>query len=211
LKNAVWIFLAAAISLSLLACGTSGSDDAGVADSGNPDGGGGGGKDGGGGDGGNPIGPGDFAGTIKIDWTYNGVPFTVKMDDATLTVKDNGIDETNYTLAGTAVISPVSFSYSGSLYTLSDPASKSYSEKYGFKVLKTNPPTVRWSFMEDWTYASGGSPFMCMVNFNTRTGTACATLSDVPVQSLDNIDGQFTMDCMAPAYGGTAVWDFTKK
>ena len=108
----------------------------------------------------------------------------VKMEDARLTVKDNGPDETNYTLTGTAVISPASFEYASTVYTLSDPASVSYSKKYGFKVLKTSPPKVRWGFAEDWTYLSGAAPMGVVVNFQTMSGANCMTSADVDRKSV---------------------------
>ncbi len=61
--------------------------------------------------------PGDFTGAITIDWHFLGLNFVITIDDATLTLKDDGIDETNYTMSGTAKISPSTFTYGGNVYT----------------------------------------------------------------------------------------------
>jgi hypothetical protein len=154
--------------------------------------------------------PGDFTGAITINWQFSGLNFVITINDATLTLKDDGIDETNYTLSGTATISPGSFTYGGNVYTLAEAAEKAFSDEYGFKVRKLPEPAVRWGYVEMWEYQSGGSPFGVVVNFGTKTGTGCGGIFDVPIASLDNLDGQYTMSCME-AYGGTAVWEFTKQ
>jgi len=153
--------------------------------------------------------PGDFTGTLNIAWHFSGLDFTIQIDDAKLTLTDDGIDETNYTLSGTAKISPTTFNIASYKYTLSDSPAKSFS-KYGFKVRKIPKPAVRLDYAEDWTYTSGDAQFMVIVNFMNRTGPGCSQLDDVPVASLDKLDGQYTMSCMEPGYGGTATWKFTK-
>ncbi len=145
---------------------------------------------------------GDFTGTITITETYLGQVFTVTIDDATLTVKDDGIDETNYTLTGTAKISPATFMIGDAVFTLAESANKTVNEEYGFKVLKTDPPTVRWSFIEGWEYSSSGSPFGVTISYST---SACGD-GDVDVSSLDDIDGSYTMGCYL---GAGAAWNFT--
>jgi hypothetical protein len=155
--------------------------------------------------------PGDFTGKITIGWTTMGQPFTITIDDATLTLKDDGMDETNYTMSGTAKISPSTFTIGGNVYLIADAVEKPFSDEYGFKVRKLPQPAARWGYAEMWTYTSGGSPLGIVVNFATKTGYGCGGIFDVPVASLDNIDGQYTMSCMEPTYGGTAIWEFTKQ
>ncbi len=70
---------------------------------------------------------------------------------------------------------------------------------------------MRWGYAEMWTYESGSSPLGIVVNFATKTGTGCGGIVDVPIAGLDTLDGQYTMSCMEPAYGGTAIWEFTKQ
>ncbi len=155
--------------------------------------------------------PGDFKGAITINWQFSGLNFVITINDATLTLKDDGIDETNYTLSGTATISPGTFTYGGNVYTLAEAAEKAFSSEYGFKVRKLPEPAVRWGYAEMWNYTSGSSPFGIVVNFGTKTGLGCGGIVDVPIASLDTLDGEYTMSCMEPAYGGTAIWEFTKQ
>ncbi len=146
-----------------------------------------------------------FTGKITISWNYLGVVlFTIEMNDAKLTMKDDGPDETNYTLTGTAVISPKSCS----LGTLSESESKAYYDEYGFKVLKTDPPRVRWGFAESWNYVSSNDiPLLIIVNW--FTWKSMGVPYDVPIKDLNTLDGSYNMDYLMPAYGGTATWKFT--
>jgi hypothetical protein len=155
--------------------------------------------------------PGDFTGKITISWSFMELPFTITIDDVTLTLKDDGLDETNYTMSGTAKISPSSFTYGGNVYIISDAVEKPFTDDYGFKVRKLPQPAVRWGYAEGWTFASGGSTIAIVVNFATKKGYGCGQIVDVPIPDLDTLDGQYTMSCMAPAYSGTANWEFTKK
>ncbi len=151
-----------------------------------------------------------FTGKITISWNYGGIGnvFTIEMNDAKLTMKDDGPDETNYTLTGTAVISPKSFSYGDEVFTLKESESKDYCDEYGFKVLKTNPPAVRWGFGKSWDYVnSKGTPFPIIVNW--FTWKSFSVVYDVPIKDLNTLDGSYNMDCFMPGYGGTATWKFT--
>ncbi len=155
--------------------------------------------------------PGDFKGTITINWPFSGLNFVITIDDATLTLKDDGIDETNYTMSGTATISPSTFTYGGNVYTLAtlqrnpslmtmDSRSASFlSRPCDGAMLKCGP------------LQAATPPFGIVVNFGTKTGTGCGQIVDVPIADLDTLDGQYTMSCMEPAYGGTAIWEFTKQ
>lgn len=147
---------------------------------------------------------GDFSGTITIDQDFMGTRFIVKIEDAVLTEKDDGPDETNYTLSGTAVISPDTFIVGETVYTLAENAGKVYIDDYGFKVLKTTPASVRWGFVEGWEYSGGGESLPVTINFSTSN---CGD-GDIPVTSVDDIDGSYTMPCYLNA---GAEWSFLKK
>jgi hypothetical protein len=150
---------------------------------------------------------GSFTGSIGIEWTFIGVPFTIEISDAKLVMRDDGPDETNYTLAGTAEIKQKSFMSSGQVYTLSDNAKKTVNLEYGFKVRKTPDPAVRWSYAESWEYKDQtGKPLLVTVNFSTSKSPA--EMEDVPVADVDKIDGAYNMSFMMPNFGGTATWGF---
>ncbi len=151
-------------------------------------------------------------GEIYITYSVGKLVFNVTMKNATLIQIDDGPDETNYTMEGTAVIAPSQFhTDDGGTYVLTDPAPQAYNQEYGFKVLKTTPPTVRWSFEATWNYTLAGpypAPFLAVISFGTRGGTNCTAFSDVQVVSLDDIDGSFDMTCVAPGIDSFAEWHF---
>lgn len=148
-----------------------------------------------------------FTGSIGIEWTFAGVPFTIEISDAKLVMRDDGPDETNYTLTGTAEIKQKSFISSGQVYTLSDSAKKPVNYEYGFKVRKIPGPAVRWSYAESWQYKDqNGNPYLVSVNFSTNKSPT--EIGDVPVADVDKIDGSYNMGFMMPSFGGTATWGF---
>ena len=137
------------------------------------------------------------------------MPFTVEINDAKLKMIDDGMDETNYTLSGTAEINLTSFTFEGDVYILKDKQKKPFSNEYGFKVLKTPEPAVRWNFIEQWEYVSDSQyaiPSMLVLTF--YTGSSPADFDDVPVEGLDELDGSYNCNSLMPVMGGTATWTF---
>lgn len=148
-----------------------------------------------------------FTGEIAFDWSYSGIAFKIEIKDAKLVLRDDGPDETNYTLSGTAEISPTSFTIDDTVFKLSDNREKSFSNEYGFKVLKTPKPAVRWDYVEMWEYVSeSGIPYPVTITF--ITGRSPTDFDDVPVSDVDELDGSYTMNFLMPAMGGTATWKF---
>ncbi len=151
---------------------------------------------------------GNFTGNITINWELSNIPFTIEIKDASLKKLEDGEDETNYTMSGTAEIKQKSFKMGDMLYQLTDKQKKSFSEEYGFKVVKEPNPSVMWDYVETWEYTDDkyGTLFLLTVSYTTRNSPT--DMSSVPVKGLDEIGGTDTMSFMMPAYGGTATWTF---
>jgi len=148
-----------------------------------------------------------FRGEISIQWQVALQAFSVQIDDARLTETDDGPDETNYALTGNAVISPESFTIEDVTYRLKDSRSKKFSDEYGVKVRKQDPPRVYWEYVESWAYESAeGYPYEVVVSY--ITGDSPTDLDGIPVADLDDLDGSHEMTFMLPAMGGSATWDF---
>lgn len=152
--------------------------------------------------------PNSFTGKITIDYTFSGIPFTIEINDARLDMLEDGEDETNYTLSGTAEISQKSFKLGDLVYRLNDKQQKRFSADYDFKVKKAPAPGVSWDYVETWEYVNDTykTPFLLTVTYTTRKGPT--DFSYVPVADLDKLDGSQSMTFMMPAYGGTATWSF---
>lgn len=147
-----------------------------------------------------------FTGEIMFDWNYMGVPFSVKINDAKLEMRDDGEDQTTYSLSGTAEINLKSFNLGGIVYKLKDKQQKAFMEEDCFIVRKTPKPSVHWYYMDGWEYVNDfGTGFILMVNFSI--GKSPTDIDYIPVADLDEIDGSYNMNFM-PGMGGKATWSF---
>ncbi len=126
----------------------------------------------------------------------------------TLTVHDDGLDETNYDMNGTVELSPQTFPdlVSGTCTVAS--AQKSIAEEYAFKLLKREVPLLRWSYAEEWDVScTNTGPGKIIVLFKTGKGLACGALDDVPTPDPTHWNDTYTMTCTTPSVA--ASWNFT--
>jgi hypothetical protein len=215
MRQALLVCITVWLVLGLFSCGS----NAGLCDAGADAGciggtGGGTGSGGGAGSGGGSSLGSALHGTFDLTWTQAGQSWTVQGRGLTLPVHDRGIDETNYDAAGTVTIAPASFEQGGGTCTLTEPETRALNEDYFFKVRNlTAGPAQRWGFADSWRYqcvsAGGTWQTAVIVNFRTATGFGCATPFDVPAPAPPTMSGSFTMDCMGPAFTGTATWSFS--
>lgn len=148
---------------------------------------------------------GDYKGRVSIGQSFGGLNYGVAIDPAELVLKDDGPDEANYELRGKAVIAPAILMIGGQPYTLASEDAAPKDVSTNFKVLKTNPPTVRWGYVETWIYRSGESAFPATVNFDAA---GMGSGGDVAVESLDKLDGKATSG--SAGYSATAEWELSR-
>ena len=152
-----------------------------------------------------------MTGTVDFSFTYLTSPGQTFKARATvsLTVEDDGIDETNYHAVGTLELTePLTFNVEDAVCTV-EAASKPIDEDYFLKVLK-DPLSVRLAYSEAWIYhCTGMAPFDIMVQlyFITGTGTGCINFDDVPITDAKAPEGEYTADCSG-AGACTAKWSF---
>lgn len=152
-----------------------------------------------------------LTGTVDFSFTYLTAPEQTFKATATvsLTVEDDGIDETNYHAVGTLELTePLSFNIDDTVCTV-EGASKPVNEDYFLKVLK-DPLSVRLAYSEAWIYhCTGKATFDIMVQmyFITGTGTGCINFDDVPITDANAPEGEYTADCNGAGVC-TAKWAF---
>jgi len=208
------LWLLAVVVVAVSCSGTDSRCDAGT-DGGCEGGSVGGGTGGGGGSGGGGGGSSAAAltGIFDLTWSQGAMQWTLEGRGLSLTVHDDGIDETNYDATGTVTIAPATYTDGAQTCTLAEPAAKALDEQYFFKVLKASGgPAQRWGYAAQWDYtcsSGGGSQTVpVIVNFRTAQGTACMTPVDVAAPSPPVMSGSFSMSCLPP-YAGVASWSFT--
>lgn len=153
-----------------------------------------------------------YTGQFALETTQAGIAYRVEAT-GTLTLKDDGPDETNYSLSGTAEMKTTTFMLGASTCVIDEPKTRAIDETYAFKVRKAPALALRWGYVEMWTYtctAPNGmqSPWSATISFNTMQGSpACNTPDDRPVDDVNLLDGTWTMTC-SPAGPVTATWHF---
>lgn len=152
-----------------------------------------------------------LAGNVDFTFDYLLVPgqtFTARAA-LELTVADDGPDETNYSATGTvSLLGPETFTFGDAICTLVNP-DHDVNESQFLKVLKS-PASVRWGFVDIWTYHCVGSTTTDLgveMFYSTNSGTACSAFDDVPIADTQAPSGTDTSTC-AGVGTVTATWDF---
>lgn len=152
-----------------------------------------------------------YAGTFQLGTTQAGISYSVEAN-ATLTLKDDGPDETNYSMTGTAEMKTVTFQLGDATCVVDQPASHAIDETYAVKVRKDPALALRWSFADMWTYTCTSpngmqSPWSVTLLFNTMQGAGCNTPDDRPLADVNLLDDAWTMTCNL-AGPVSAKWHF---
>ena len=158
--------------------------------------------------------PQSLSGTFSIDST-SVLGYTVRVEaDATLTLYDDGPDETNYTLSGASAMKTKSLSYGEATCTLNGDGVQAIPKAPTlFKVRKEPQLAVRWTYLSDtWNFScteSGVPPYSMgiVIHFATATGLGCGTPFDVPIDDANSPAGTFTQTCL-PVQINVAEWRF---
>ncbi len=157
--------------------------------------------------------PEKFAGTFTVVASPASVPvtLTIEANNLTLTLKDEGIDETNYTMVGTAQMKTKAFQL-GDMSCVLKPSEETKAIRDNFKVRKQPALAVRWGWSDLFIYqcTSAGSQvdWPVMVYFMTATGSNCLSFADVPISDAMAPGGRFLCSC-SPHGPTTAEWSFT--
>lgn len=153
----------------------------------------------------------DLEGSFDIQMISQvlGNTFTVHAD-ATLTFEDEGPDEVNYDLGGTAAMKTDVFQW-GNAQCILVQSERPIESQSNFKVLKDPAPAVRWSFIESWDYECKDGqytyPMAVVVQFATMKGSPCTQFADVATADVRYPRGTFTMSCQLGLHT-SATWDF---
>lgn len=152
-----------------------------------------------------------YQGTFQMGTTQAGISYSVEAN-VTLTLKDDGPDETNYSMTGTAEMKTVTFQLGDATCVVDAPASHPIDETYAVKVRKDPALALRWGFADMWTYTCTSpngmqSPWSVTISFNTMKGAGCNTPDDRPLADVNLLDDTWTMTCNL-AGPVSATWHF---
>lgn len=153
----------------------------------------------------------ELTGTFKLSANPPSAPVPISIDGSlTLTMKDDGPDETNYSATGFVTNKTRAFQLNDMTCTLQTER-VDVNEKYFLKVRKEPVLAVRWSYLEQFIYLcvspNGQMSWPVMIHFASASGPNCLP-GDVPVTSASSPSGTSLSQC---ASGGltSAEWTFT--